>query len=49
MHANEGGVGGVRGERREGMSVRLLIRVFVFHYWVKRRESERKRGREKRK
>lgn len=35
MHANEGveGGGGVRG-----MSVRLLIRVFVFHYWVKSRE-----------
>lgn len=29
------------------MSVRLLIRVFVFHYWVKSRESEGKRGRER--
>lgn len=32
------------GEGR-GMSVRLLIRVFVFHYWVKSREEcEEKRG-----
>ena len=55
MHANEGVEGRVRGggQGREeggegrGMSVRLLIRVFVFHYWVKSRESEGKRGREK--
>lgn len=49
MHANEGvDGGGVKGREEggegRGMSVRLLIRVFVFHYWVKSRE--RVRGRE---
>lgn len=51
MHTNEGvegrgGQGREEGGEGRGMSVRLLIRVFVFHYWVKSRESKGNRGRE---
>lgn len=44
MHANEGVDGGVRGWGVGRVSVRLLIRVFVFHGEKEEEEEEESEG-----